>query len=152
MIRLRPRFSLRTLAFVVTLACAYFAAWEATKRYALPKHFLVYGGFTDTYSPLPFVVRADEEVMVLNGSPVMRTNHYYYFWLLGPMVKLPFESVTLPTREQVDGQLLDAIKRSMRNIRARVGPTNDEDAAKFRLERDAALATESQRAISASSP
>jgi hypothetical protein len=32
--RLRPRFSLRTLAIVVTLVCAYFAAWEITTNYA----------------------------------------------------------------------------------------------------------------------
>src|SRR5687767_11643873 len=30
--RWMPRFSLRTLAIVVTLVCAYFAAWEPTKR------------------------------------------------------------------------------------------------------------------------
>ena len=30
----RPRFTLRTLAIVVTLICAYFAAWEVTKHYA----------------------------------------------------------------------------------------------------------------------
>jgi hypothetical protein len=29
---LRPRFSIRTLAIVVTLVCAYFGAWEATKK------------------------------------------------------------------------------------------------------------------------
>lgn len=28
----RPRFSLRTLAILVTLACAYFGAWEATSN------------------------------------------------------------------------------------------------------------------------
>ena len=32
----RPRFSLRTLAILVTLACAYFGAWEATKQYGVP--------------------------------------------------------------------------------------------------------------------
>jgi hypothetical protein len=33
--RLRPRFTIRTLAIFVTLVCAYFGAWEATKRYAV---------------------------------------------------------------------------------------------------------------------
>ena len=28
-----PRFSIRKLAIVVTLVCAYFGAWEATKRF-----------------------------------------------------------------------------------------------------------------------
>src|SRR5687768_8900598 len=32
--RFRPRFSLRTLAIFVALACAYFASWGPTKRYA----------------------------------------------------------------------------------------------------------------------
>jgi hypothetical protein len=32
MMKFRPRFTVRTLAIVVTLACAYFGAWEATVR------------------------------------------------------------------------------------------------------------------------
>jgi hypothetical protein len=32
--KLHPRFSLRTLAIVVTLVCAYLGAWEVTKRHA----------------------------------------------------------------------------------------------------------------------
>jgi hypothetical protein len=30
--KLRPRFSVRTLAIFVTLVCAYFGVWEATKK------------------------------------------------------------------------------------------------------------------------
>jgi hypothetical protein len=33
--RFRPRFTLRTLAIFVTLVCAYFAAWEVTKRFGV---------------------------------------------------------------------------------------------------------------------
>ena len=35
--KFRPRFSVRTLAIFVTLVCAYFAAWEATKH-AVTQH------------------------------------------------------------------------------------------------------------------
>lgn len=32
----RPRFSLRMLAILVTVVCAYFGAWEATKTHGVP--------------------------------------------------------------------------------------------------------------------
>ena len=38
--KFRPRFSLRTLAIVVTLVCAYFGAWEATKKYGIRRENL----------------------------------------------------------------------------------------------------------------
>lgn len=72
----RPRFSLRTLAVLVTLVCAYFGAWEAMKKHVLPKDgqwLLGEHGFMDVTSPIPFVLRNDEEVLVLNGSPSFRT-------------------------------------------------------------------------------
>jgi hypothetical protein len=69
---LRRRFSLRSLAIVVTLICAYFAAWEATKRYGLrdvllgssallegdwfEKELLVMQEAGDASVPMPFVV------------------------------------------------------------------------------------------------
>ena len=34
--RFRPRFSIRKLAILVALVCAYFGAWEATKRKVSP--------------------------------------------------------------------------------------------------------------------
>ena len=34
--RIRRRFTIRTLAIVVTLVCTYFGAWEATRRYGNP--------------------------------------------------------------------------------------------------------------------
>ncbi len=33
--RFRPRFTVRTLAILVTLVCVYFGAWGATKRYGV---------------------------------------------------------------------------------------------------------------------
>ena len=35
--RWQPRFSVRTLAIIVTLVCCYFGAWEATNRHGVPK-------------------------------------------------------------------------------------------------------------------
>jgi hypothetical protein len=31
----RPRFSIRAVMITVTLICAYFAAWDATKKYGI---------------------------------------------------------------------------------------------------------------------
>src|SRR5262245_14956452 len=60
--RWRPRFSLRTLAIVMSLVCAYFGAWEATKRYGVPKtpFYTDPVGVFSASSPLPFIVSQDE--------------------------------------------------------------------------------------------
>lgn len=96
--RFRPRFSIRTLAIFVTLVCAYFGVWEATKRYGvpethpaalyenvpLPNSWIVWGGS----SPMPFVVKEYEVGPGREGC----CPTYYYLWLFGPKIKLPFES------------------------------------------------------------
>lgn len=41
MTRLGPRFSLRTLAIVVSLICAYLASWEATKTWGIRQSHLL---------------------------------------------------------------------------------------------------------------
>lgn len=73
--RFLPRFSLRTLAIVVTLICTYFGAWEATRKYAvvplLPKPG-EYGG-PEYSSPFPFVIR---ETTTAYGI-----NHKYRLWV-----------------------------------------------------------------------
>jgi hypothetical protein len=69
---LRPRFSLRTLAILVTLVCAYFGAWELTKRYGIGTQWTTaeefYSntwdtGFTSYFafhnSPAPFILTRD---------------------------------------------------------------------------------------------
>jgi hypothetical protein len=96
---LPPRFTVRTLAIVVTLVCAYFGAWEATKRHAE----LISGiSYTDggkeaevwfTHAPMPLIVCQDELVPPFS----MRGGRYdfrkrYYLWLLGLKVRLPIES------------------------------------------------------------
>jgi hypothetical protein len=95
--KLRPRFSLRTLAIAVSIICAYFGAWEATSKWGLPERdkppfddmyrhpfarkFVLYA-----YNPsavAPFVVRFDE-----NAPRSVRTK-VYYVWLFGLRAKLP---------------------------------------------------------------
>ena len=103
--RFRPRFSIRTLAIFVTLVCAYFAAWEATKKYGLPTpwpspaQFAFYHPFADetvycvygVKAPMPFLVRYLECVSPPGPANRSRSpdNCCYYVWLLGPKFKLP---------------------------------------------------------------
>src|SRR5688500_8839522 len=95
----RPRFSVRTLTIVVTLICAYFAAWEATKRYGVTEDHYQFSNLDswvgDEQSPMPFVIsRCETPAMTveqfmnprfLTPSPRRR----YYLWIFGPKIKLP---------------------------------------------------------------
>jgi hypothetical protein len=70
--RFRPRFSIRTLAIFVTVVCAYFGAWEATKRYGIEKRYQddarlvlerrgdIWTATCEETAPIPFVLRCDE--------------------------------------------------------------------------------------------
>jgi hypothetical protein len=94
-----PRFSLRTLAVIVTLVCAYFGVWEATKRYGLrmtspiePDTFVNGKG-----TSFPLVIWRDEMEGVyfderghVHGYRAGHTR--YYLWFMGAMIKLPYES------------------------------------------------------------
>lgn len=92
MSRLRPRFSVRTLAIFMTLVCCYFGALEAAKKYGcnVPMQVeidgelltLVHTHFNFEHSPAPLVVYQDGHFE--DGT--------YYLWLFGPKIKLPFES------------------------------------------------------------
>lgn len=90
--RLRPCFSLRTLAIVVTLACLYFGAWEATKRWGLPKIVKLDRENTVVMiasSPAACViwrVEGDE------NNPNAGLTKCYYLWLFGPSIELPYNS------------------------------------------------------------
>src|SRR5262245_6774079 len=105
----RLQFSVRTLAIFVTLVCAYFGAWEATKRYGtrLDKttRFFNYKGGTYSYdeyvldasSPCPFVVRRD--VYEMPNPPltvVVNPTRRYYLWLFGTVWKMPIDEEPLP--------------------------------------------------------
>jgi hypothetical protein len=103
----RPRFSVRTLAILVTLVCAYFGAWVATSKHATgigvpgwrpgagtptPKeHGPQYSVSARATSPQPLIIRQDDIDYDETTSRFKRTRRYY-LWLLGPKIKLPFES------------------------------------------------------------
>lgn len=105
---IRPRFSIRTLAIVVTLVCAYFGAWEATKRYGVNEGQVIVGNvgqrgsfFTSEWSPAPLITSClDHDVTVRDGGVVelRKINGWnYYIWLFGPKIKLPFRSEWHPS-------------------------------------------------------
>ena len=96
--RLRPRFSLRTLVILVTLVCAYFGAWEATKRWGSKEYGTpveddpgtVRFTYPEEVSPMPFLIRCDEATYfymshVGSGSTHIST---YYLWLPGLKIKI----------------------------------------------------------------
>lgn len=82
------RFSLRSLLIVVTVLCAYLATWMPTATRGVSA---VVNGSQGWHagSPIPLVVGVDQAV----EQGVTRR---YYVWLLGPVIKLPFESQGVP--------------------------------------------------------
>lgn len=81
----RPRFSLRTLAIVVSLICAYFGAWGATKSLGPNSLPLSDDARVTTDSPLPFILRQDwrnQVVIEEAGLPTLveKTDTLYFVW------------------------------------------------------------------------
>ena len=103
--RWRPRFSVRTLAIVVTLACCYAACWGPTKTSGVEdvaRHVvqpIKISGFwpvpstVDTANgasaTLPLVVATYD--MEFGPGLLVITRRHYYFWFFGHVAKLPFE-------------------------------------------------------------
>jgi hypothetical protein len=98
----RPRFTVRTLAIVVSLVCAYFGAWEVTKRNGVPAVSSEVNSEStlvrSSRAPGPFLVLVDVH---RRGKKTNTSQGYiiqfdqvrlYHLWLLGPTVKLPFET------------------------------------------------------------
>jgi hypothetical protein len=114
--KFRPRFTVRTLVIFVTIVCAYFGVWEATKRSecATPnyKRRPWYRSIDDSkwledadskerqrgfikvfnvYSPAALIIaRVDCTIRWDNNDTAILNR--YYLWLFGPTVKLPYES------------------------------------------------------------
>jgi hypothetical protein len=99
LLRFRPRFFLRTLGIVVTLACVYFGpCWQATDQWGAvvrPDYHRRFDGVKsvygrediDAYSPMPFVVaRRVTEFELRAGPPASNTGRNYTeydFWFFG---------------------------------------------------------------------
>src|SRR5687768_13552156 len=118
--KLRPRFSLRTLCIVMSLICAYFAAWAATKAYGIPQQecgtyridrqqWFIPAEETDaiafetTQANGPGIYRVEkvrtpgpllmiQDQLVIKEPHGLQRRRRYYVWLFGPMIKLPFET------------------------------------------------------------
>jgi hypothetical protein len=97
--RFRPQFSVRALAIVMALVCAYFGALAPTARHAesLPgSGYLLDGDEVEILGAVavaPFLVRTNEEWMIPPGNKGnILFAHRYYFWMFGLEVRLPFES------------------------------------------------------------
>lgn len=95
--RWRPRFSVRTLAIVVTLVCCYFSLWKLTNTKGVrdvmnycSEHGLQIQD-DNISTPVPLIIRAPESM----GGPLtfgsLMLKRYYYFWFFGYVAKLPFE-------------------------------------------------------------
>jgi hypothetical protein len=102
--KIRPRFNLRTLAVVVTLICAYFAAWEATKNYASSVCETKYNDswewsgkiyeMREARALFPCLIVRDEGRWHEDAPNAFTwvITRQWHFWLLGPEIQLPFES------------------------------------------------------------
>ena len=101
--RFRPRFSIRTLVFLITLVCCYAACWGPTKKRGVPdvrkhsNHIAIEYDIGDpeilAITPLllrtdmPLVLRTSYGVTIEPNSRVRS----YYFWFFGYVAKLPYE-------------------------------------------------------------
>ena len=107
----RPQFSLRTLLVLVTLTCAYFAAWEVTKRYGVRTLEAEVTNFGAS-SPMPFVVRITTErqseiLRAKNGSQTITGNvvstRKLFVWVFGWNVQTPIEWETREVSSDMPG-------------------------------------------------
>lgn len=99
----RFRFSIRTLAIVVSLVCAYVGSWPLTAKYGVPQQIpqvprwatkKVYLFNAD--SPAPLIIRQDVVVFeypaTIQGLKATDFKRQYYLWLGVTKIRLPYES------------------------------------------------------------
>jgi hypothetical protein len=103
----KPRFSLRMLAILVTLTCAYLGAWTSTKRWGVPA--VVESAedearragpwaliITEAKSPFPFVVAIaqDRDRWEIgpfdHDAPPLDSYRRHFIWCFGLMHDVPF--------------------------------------------------------------
>ena len=84
----RPRFSLRMFAIVVTLICAYFSAWEATKRWGVENMSPGWTKYPDgSYHDLDFQQSAPAPFILRGAAPIDEENYdsgFKMVYYLGP--------------------------------------------------------------------
>jgi hypothetical protein len=112
----RPHFSVRTMAIFVTLVCAYFACWEATKRHAKKLGGLksqisdeLQVKIVRASSSAPLVIR--EELGwsywprgIGEGGVFPDRSVRYSVWLFGPKFAIPFVGTNpgpLPSEDEI---------------------------------------------------
>lgn len=95
--RWRPRFSVRTLVVLVTLACCYAACWRATKTRGVAdvtQHVSTNPFLIDPHSVawLPLMVKTDVSTPFGGDDRV----ELYYFWFFGYVAELPYKRWYVP--------------------------------------------------------
>ena len=96
--RWRPRFSVRTLAIVVTLLCCYAAWWGPTKTRGVidvemdAEESLLIAAKATSVAPLVLIVEG-YQLKLWGRTRVMDSprRRRYYFWFFGYVAKLPYE-------------------------------------------------------------
>jgi len=87
--RCRPRFSVRTLAIVVSLVCCYAACWEPTKTQGTSDIERQAGAHSIAQAIAPLLIRADAlelpEASDAVQSPPSRWRRHY-LWFFGVIV------------------------------------------------------------------
>ena len=85
----RPKFTIRSLLTVLTLACVYLSLWSVTRSRGVPdveQRFEYYG--LPASSPAPLLVSVKDEVWSGHYRQEVRT---YYVWMFGYTMKLPLQ-------------------------------------------------------------
>src|SRR5688500_4247346 len=99
----RRRFTLRSLAIVVTLVCAYFGSWPLTRKYGVPQYIPIIPRWqtkkeylANADSPAPLIVRQDfigfEKPATIRGLEATAFKRRYYIWLGVTKIGLPYET------------------------------------------------------------
>ena len=98
--RFRPRFSIRTLAIVITLACCYAACWGPTKRRGFEAVYNAGYRLSESSEPRGFVLKGTERLpapLIVVATRIQDNDgetslfRSYYFWFFGFVTKLPWE-------------------------------------------------------------
>jgi hypothetical protein len=98
----KPRFSLRAVLILVTLACVYLAAWRATATKGLKNtQSYVNSRYNGEGPPveatkIPFILAATYDRTVIVDNTIRHTRHRtYYHWLAGSVGEIATTETTV---------------------------------------------------------